>query len=343
MNRTLTLVLTVTLLLSACNNNKKETAEKASPVTVLTVPVKREAVFNDLKLSGNIEGTKTVRLGFLVAGRVNFIAADEGDRIRKGELISSLDPSAYEIAMELAEIQVNQTQDEYNRLNGMHKSNSITESDFSKITFGLQQAKAQLRLHSKNLADTRLYAPFDGILLKKLCETGEITASGMPLFVLSDIRTVRVNAFIPETELHMVSEGQKAVVEISAAGRSFEGKVTGIGSLADPAARSFQIKIDVPNPDLLIRPGMLAELTITATRSREILEIPAEALLHDFNGQSYVFVADSVSGLAYRRNIATGKLFGDKLEISSGLTENELVICGGQQKIVDQEPVAIRK
>lgn len=157
---------------------------------------------DEISLSGNIEGFKTVRLGFLVAGKIDQIAFNEGDKVPKGHMIASLDPSSYNIAKEMADIQVNQVQDEYNRLKIMHDNNSLSESDFSKITFGLQQAKAQQKLHTKNLADTRLYSPIEGILLKKLAETGEITGVGLPLFVISDIRKIKVSAFIPENELH---------------------------------------------------------------------------------------------------------------------------------------------
>jgi multidrug resistance efflux pump len=115
----------------------------------------------------------------------------------------------------------------------MHDRNSLSESDFAKITYGLSQAKAQQKLHTKNLQDTRLYSPVDGVLLKKLAETGEITGVGIPVFVVSDIRKVRVSAYIPESELHNVRIGQKAKITVSAVAKDYEGTITEVGSAAD--------------------------------------------------------------------------------------------------------------
>ncbi|WP_332367629.1 efflux RND transporter periplasmic adaptor subunit [Spirosoma telluris] len=142
---------------------------------------------------------------------MNFIAADEGQTIRKGQLLASLDPTNYGIAKELADVQVGQVSDEYNRLKLMHDRNSLSDADFAKVNFSLQQAKVQQKLQTKNLSDTKLYAPISGVMLKKMAEVGEITGVGTPLFVVSDISKVNVNAYIPESELHTVRLGNRPV------------------------------------------------------------------------------------------------------------------------------------
>lgn len=298
---------------------------------------------SEISLSGNIEGYKTVRLGFMVAGRIDFIAIDEGQTISKGQLLSSLDPASYAIAKELADIQVNQTEDEYNRLRLMHDNNSLSESDFAKITYGLQQAKAQQKLHAKNLSDTKLYSPIDGVLLKKLGETGEITGVGIPLFVVSDIRKIKVVAFIPETELYKIKIGQKADIYLSSLGETHEGKIIEVGSAADAASRAFAVKIEVSNPKLLIRPGMIAEVRIIPENVNKVLAIPAGAILHDYNNQSFVFIADTLKNQAFRKNVITGKVINEMVEITSGLSENEIIVTGGHQKLVDGSMITTNK
>jgi RND family efflux transporter MFP subunit len=263
--------------------------------------------------------------------------------ISKGELLSSLDPSNYGIAKELADIQVNQAQDEYDRLKLMYDNNSLSESDFAKITFGLQLAKAQQKLHTKNLADTKLYSPVSGVLLKKFCEVGEITGSGIPLFVVSDIRKVKVAAYIPENELHNIKLGQGAEVLVSSLNETFNGRIIEVGSAADAASRAFSVKIEVENPDMLIRPGMIAEVKIITDRDIGFLAIPVAAVLHDFNNQSYVYLVDGSTGKAFKRFVNPGKIVNDKIEIVSGLTENDTVVSGGQQKLFDGSSVTITK
>jgi RND family efflux transporter MFP subunit len=342
-NKSISLIILTFFVLSGCQTRKTSPEAKESAIPVITDSVKKIVTGNNISLSGNIEGYKTVRLGFMVAGKIDFIAANEGQLISKGELLSSLDPVSYAIAKELADIQVNQVEDEFNRLKLMHDNNSLSESDFAKINYGLQQAKAQQKLHTKNLSDTKLYSPVEGVLLKKLGEVGEITGVGIPLFVVSDIRKIKVNTYIPENELHNIKIGQKAQVLISALSETYEGKITEVGSAADPASRSFSVKIEIDNPKMKIRPGMIAEVTIASENIKEVLSIPVEAIQHDFNDQSFVYVVDNKLNKAFRRNVNLGQLFNDKIEITSGLNENEIVVTGGQQKLVDGSLITTNK
>jgi RND family efflux transporter MFP subunit len=336
-------ILLTFLLLSGCQAKKgnQETTEPAVPV--LTSRVTRSSFTKEISLSGNIEGIKTVRLGFLVAGKIDFIAINEGQLITRNQLLASLDPTNYAIAKEMADIQANQVQDEYDRLKLMHDNNSLSESDFAKITFGLQQARAQQKLHTKNLSDTRLYSPINGVLLKKLAETGEITGAGIPLFVVSDIRKIKVNAYIPENELHNIRIGQTAKVEVTSIDKTCEGKIIEVGSAADPASRAFSLKIEVDNPDMFIRPGMIAEVRVLSGTNEEYLAVPPVAIQHDFNDQSFVYVVDTSKNKAFRRNVSLGKLISDRIGITSGLNENEIVVTGGQQKLIDGSSVLVQK
>jgi len=342
-HKSIYLLLLTFILLSGCQTKKEDHKTAGSPVPVIVTKVSSISYIREIPLSGNIEGTRTVRLGFLVAGKIDFIAVNEGQVVSKGELLSSLDPTNYGIAKELADIQANQVQDEYDRLKLMHDSNSLSESDFAKISYGLQQARAQQKLHNKNLSDTKLYSPVGGVLLKRLAEVGEITGVGIPLFVVSDIRKVKVNSFIPENEVHNVRIGQTAKVRISSLDKTYEGKIIEVGYAADPATRSFLIKIEIENPNLVIRPGMIAEVEVLSTTEEELLTVPVAAIMHDYSNVSFAYVVDTLKNRAFRRSISLGKLINDKIEITSGLIENEIVVIAGQQKLIDGSPVIIQK
>jgi RND family efflux transporter MFP subunit len=329
------LVVITLLITGSCRSANRHPGSVETAIPVVTMRAAKISSDNELSLSGNIEGKRTVRLGFLVAGKIESIAAEEGQFVTQGQVLASLDPTSYSIAKEIADVQVSQVQDEYDRLKVMHDRNSISESDFTKISLGLQQAKAQQKFHAKNLADTKLYVPFSGVLLKKLAEVGEITGTGLPLFVVSDIRTVKVTAFIPENELHLIKLGQEATVSVSSFSQLYKGKVTEVGSAADPASRAFTVWIRIDNPGLLIRPGMIAEVKISGSEQRSTLVVPMEAVQHDPSNLSYVFIADSLQQKAFRRNVSLGKIIDNQIEITSGLVENEIVVTGGQQKLVD--------
>ncbi|WPU96144.1 efflux RND transporter periplasmic adaptor subunit [Mucilaginibacter sabulilitoris] len=333
----------VVLFLAVSCKNRTTPASGSTPaaIAVKTEEVKPKPINAEVAVSGNIEGYTTVNLGFMVAGKINYELAREGENISKGQLIASLEPTNYAIAKELADVQLGSTTDEFNRLKILHAGKSLSEADFSKISFSLQQARLQQQLQQKNLSDTRLYSPISGVLLKKQAEEGEIVSVGMPLFVVSDIRKVKVQAYVPEAELHEVKLGQMANVYVAALGKTFAGKVTEVGSAADATSRAFGIKIEVENPGLLIRPGMIADARIAGSNKKQAILLPAECIQQDMANQSYVFVVDRAQNKAFKRRVSLGSMFENRIEIVSGLIGTETIVINGQKKLSDGSLISI--
>ena len=333
-----------TILLASCGAKEKTTEVSTNvALSVVTEPVQLTTSGSELSVSGNVEGFKTVRVGFLVGGKINYIADEEGQMLSRGQLIATLDPTSYSLAKQAADVRVLQLTDDYDRLKIMHDRSSVSESDFKKIGFSLDEAFTQQRLQGKNLSDTRLSSPINGVLLEQLAEKGEITSVGNPVLVIADISRVKVNAYIPENELHNIQLGQTAIAQISALDTSFQGKVIEVGSAADPSSRAFTIKVEVPNPKLLIRPGMVAEIKLSSKESHSALTIPAEAVLHNANEESYVYVIDQKQNKAFMRTISTGHLVNNRIEITNGLSAGEVIVTGGQQKLSNGSFVSISK
>jgi RND family efflux transporter MFP subunit len=336
-------IVFVGLIFFGCNTQKNSIETTTPPVCVLLKKVQYETISRNVLVSGNIEGSKTVKLGFMVSGKINYIAGEEGDFLKEGQLLASLDSVNYTIAKDIADANLGQIQDEYDRLTKMHERNSISESDFSKITNSLKIVKSQQQLQAKNLSDTRLYTPISGVLLKKGAEIGEIIGAGLPLFAVSNIRNVKVCASIPESDLHYIRLSQKADVLISSLDSTFTGTIVEVGSVADPASRAFTIKIKLNNPDLLIRPGMTAEVKIFTENLLNVINIPASAVLHELDNSSYVYVADLTKSQVFKRPVALGRLNGNNIELISGLQENEMIVVGGQQNLDHGSLIEVKK
>lgn len=331
-----------TLVLVGCNGKRTAEAITNDAVAVKTQSVSVTTSYKKISVSGNIEGNKTIRLGFMVAGRINFIAAEEGQKVQEGQVLSSLDPENYRIAKDMADANLDQTQDEYSRLSKMYATKSISESDYSKISTALKVAKSQQQLQAKNLKETKLYAPISGILLKRLTEKGEIIDVGLPLFVVSDIRTVKVNASIPESELHNLHIGNTAKVYVSSLNKDFIGKITEIGSLAEATTRTFTVKIELKNPGLEIRPGMTAEINIETKRLENYIAIPADVVLHDVDNSSYVYVADTAKKISIKRKVSLGNIVENNIKVISGLTVGDQLIVVGQNKLSNGTSIIIK-
>ncbi|MEI6142627.1 MAG: efflux RND transporter periplasmic adaptor subunit [Mariniphaga sp.] len=343
MNKNLYLsVLICVFGFNACNSKKTEKENVEKPILVETQTISKISTNKTISVSGNIEGNKTVKLGFLVAGKIDFIAINEGEPIGAGKLLASIDPESYAIAKDMADATVEQAQDEYNRLKEMYERKSISESDYVKISCGLKQAKAQQRLHTINFNDTKLVSPINGILLKRMTEVGEIIGVGIPFFVIADIQTVKVNASVPESDLNQIKTGGAAEVYISALDTTFAGKISEIGSVAEATSRAFTVKIELKNPKLLIRPGMTAEVKFSSVRKTEIIVAPAGSILHDADNSAFVYIADMHGNRAIKRKIAIGQISGDNIEIVSGIETGEKLIIGGQNKVSNGSLISIK-
>lgn len=342
--RNILIAVTAILLCTACGSDKKDSSkETEDSILVKVEKITASSIADEISVSGNIEGMTTVKIGFMVPGKVNHISSKVGQFVSKGQLISSLEPTNYALNKQLADVEFSEISDEYGRLKILHDRGSLSQSDFSKITFALQKAQTQQKLELKKLNDTKLYSPINGVLLSKQTEIGEIIDSGAELFVVSDIKKVMVLAFVPEGELNGLHIGQEANVNITALSKTFTGKITEIGSIADAASRAFTIKIEVENIGMQIRPGMIAEAKIKIARPKTAIQLPTECIISDLGNQSIVYVVDKAGQKAFKRKVSLGKMIANKIEILSGLALGETVITSGQTKLSDGVLVSIEK
>jgi RND family efflux transporter MFP subunit len=336
--------LFILIVLISCKSKKPENSgNDVLAIAVKTETVQSTLMENEVSVSGNIEGNTTVKLGFMVGGKINYVSNKEGENISQGQLIASLDPANYAIAKGLADVQVNTAADEFKRLQILHDRGSLSESDFSKAGFSLQQAKLQQQLQQKYVSDAQLHATISGVLLKREAEVGEIVSVGMPLFTIADIRKVKMLAFVPEGELHEMKIGQNANVIISSLDKTFKGKVTEVGSTAEATSRAFTIKIEIENPGLQIRPGMISEARIATNIKKQVILIPTECIQQDLSNQSFVFVVDKAQNKVFKRRVSLGNIIDNKIAVASGLNENELIVTGGQKNLTDGALISSNK
>ncbi|HEX9710551.1 MAG TPA: efflux RND transporter periplasmic adaptor subunit, partial [Candidatus Thermoplasmatota archaeon] len=232
-------------------------------VSVTIRPVTRLDRPEYVALSGDVEGWSTAHVGFMVPGRVARVGPREGDAVGAGDLLAELEPRDYELNLEIAAAQRERAEDEHRRAVALLQQNGIAENDFHKAEIALRLARAQEEMAAKKLADTRVLAPFGGVVARRGVEPGEQAGPGMPVFTIVRVDPVQVRVGVPEAEIARVAVGQGATVTVPAlGGLPLEGRVRLVGVAADPASRTYTVKVEVANPDRTLRPGMIAEVRI---------------------------------------------------------------------------------
>lgn len=253
-----------------------------------------------------------------------------------------------------------QADDEYRRMKTLYERKSLAPNDFKKIEAHWQvarqrldearegarsediaaavakagQAGANVALNRKRVADTRLVSPIAGVIGRRLMDPGEMVAPGMPVFAVLNLNPVRVKVGIPEAEVARIKLGQRARVIIPAMDdAAFEGRIELLGYAADPASRTFAVRILVANPQLTLRAGMIAEAEIEGDATLRAITIPGSAVVRDPQGATLVYVYYPEKKRVFERRVTVGRAVDREVEITSGLARAERIVVAGQQHV----------
>jgi multidrug efflux pump subunit AcrA (membrane-fusion protein) len=388
LNKCILALITVACLmtLTGCRH---ETSVVASDQMPVPIQVRTPAVVEraeSVTASGSVEGSETADVGFLVSGRVLRVLVEEGQYVKKGQLLAEIEPTDYQNALntataqkeaaqataqkadagirkqelEQARIEFERWADEYKRNKFLVERKSLPPNDFEKIEAAYKASKERYELaqegtrredratanaqahaaaaqaveEQKRLNDTRLVAPISGSVAMRKVDPGQSVAAGTAVFTIVDLNPVKVRVGVPEAEIGKVHQGGTAEITIPSLGRRcFTGKVTIMGVAAEPASRTFTVKILVPNPGPVLLAGMVAESRIFGPAKVSVLTIPGEAVMPDPQGAPNVFVYFPDRKRVFARRVEIGAPVGSEVEIGSGLHGNEQIVVAGQQKV----------
>ncbi len=202
----------------------------------------------------------------------------------------------------------------------------------------LEQAEAMLAAARVRLRDATITAPFAGTIVQRMVEPGESASPASPAFILAELDEVNVELAVPERHRAALRPGQTVAIAVDALpGSPLAGRVHEIRPAAVVASRSFTVKVRVPNPQGILRPGMFARGTITVAVRPNVLQIPESAVILT-TGKPVVFIVRD--GKAVRREVTIGEQQGGLVEITAGLSEGDQVVADGAAGLTDNQPVA---
>jgi membrane fusion protein, multidrug efflux system len=309
-------------------------AERAIPVQLRT-PLALERQ-QRLVLSGEVEARRSVAVGFRVGGLVADVAVEDGQAVEEGELLAVLDFEDYRLQLELAQAAAARVTDQFERAREIHGQGRLTPADYTIAETSAREARAHEQIARRALENTRLLAPFAGIVAHRGVQPGEQTGAGVPVFTIVDLDPVLVRVGVPEREIGRVRPGLTARVVIPALrGWTAEGVIDRVGVMPDPVSRTYPIRISMPNPAGVLRPGMIADVRIDEDARVTALTLPGDAIVRDASGVTVAFVYFPAEGRVFSRRVEVGSVQGREVEILGGVGPEELVVVGGQHRVRD--------
>lgn len=326
----------------ACScEEKKEQAAKA-PVRVTTETLSSSAGVGGKTYVGIIEEREATAVSFTGMGVVKRVLVSEGQTVAKGQLIAEMDDTQARNMLATAEAQMTQADDAQQRYGMLHDAGSMPEAKWVEVQSKVAQARAQLEVARKNLADCQLRAPVGGIIGKKQIGAGETALPSQAVVTIFDISTVKVKVAIPETEIATIGPHTASTIYVEAAQKTTAGGTIEKGVVADALSHTYDIRISAPNGDRRLLPGMVAAVTFAATdkQTAELLTLPVTAVQRRADGTLFTWtVADD--GTAHRTTVTIGHTIGNRVVIASGLEGGQRVITEGYQKLSEGTKVLV--
>jgi RND family efflux transporter MFP subunit len=330
-------------------------APQAAPETVSGVAVitaQTASVPDWLEAVGTVRAAQFAQIASQTLGTIAEIRAQEGDHVQAGQVLATIDDTQQRAAVEQAAAAVTAAQQEVSsaesefaladstrkRYQQLFDKKSVSPQEFDEIKTRTEsaaahrdmaraaeaQANAALAQARTSLGYTQIRAPFAGVITEKKADAGALAAPGVLLFGLEDTRRYRLEATVDESDLRLVRLGEAVPVILdSLASAEFRGKAAQVVPAADPASRSFLVKIDLP-ADSRFRSGLFGRARF-ARGSRSALLIPRSTIVE--RGQLRgVFVVDA-NQVAQLRYVTLGTASAERVEVLSGLQAGEKLVA----------------
>lgn len=274
---------------------------------------------------------ESVTITSKVAGIVEKINIQEGERVKAGQVLVQLDDKEAVAELEAQRALTQVAALAYERAIKLKENQNVAQARVDELLSAWKNGEARIRIIQARLADLKIVAPFSGKVGLRRVSVGALVQPGAVITTLDDVDTIRLKFSVPETLLASIKPGLEIDASASAfPGRTFKGSVTSIDSRVDQISRAVEIRADIPNPDGLLKPGMFMSYKLALKRRENAVLVPEEALLIEGTRQ-YVFV---VSGdRTTKREVKVGDRGDGEAEITSGLAAGDKIVVGGIQKV----------
>ena len=336
-------------------------------VTLETVRAERIDISSSVTATGTVEPVTKVEVGTQVSGIIDKLYADYNDIVKAGQVIAEMDKVNLqaELASSQAQLSTAKTEfeyreKEYNRIKALHDKELVSDSEYDSSYYQYEtaknaynQAQASFTKVKRNLSYATITSPIDGVVISRAVEEGQTVAAGFEtptLFTIAkDLTDMQVIADVDEADIGQVKDGQNVTFTVDAYPDDvFKGTVQQVRLEATTTSNvvTYEVVITAPNPDLKLKPGLTANVTINTLEEKDVLAVPTKALRFNPDPEVLKEIGITVNGSAAAsdeesrivwvkngnaispKSVTTEHTSGDKTGVSEGLSDGEVVVTG---------------
>ena len=305
------------------------------PASVLVATVKSEPFSQDMEAIGTARANEALDVTAKVSNRITAIRFREGQQVRTGDVLVEFDGEQTRATLAEAEAAVSDSRSQFTRSKELYATKALSEAQLVQLQATLSANEARVAGARSQLNDTIIRAPFAGRVGLRQISVGSLVSPGAVITTLDDTSVIKLDFSVPEVFLATLNEGMQITARTTAYATTFKGVVSSIDSRLDPVSRAIIVRARIENRDGRLKPGMLMTVRLMRAEAPALM-IPEQALVPE-SDRAFVFaVRDSK---AMRMEVKTGRRRPGEVEILNGLSDGDVIVVEGTQKIRDGSPV----
>ncbi len=321
-----------------------DTVKKLPLVTVIKA---KDTVFNHyLELQGNVETKQNIVLYPEMSGILTRIYVDEGQNVRKGQLLARIDDGGLSQQLSQIEVQAQLAKTTFDRQKRLWEQKIGSEIQYLEAKTNYEAQKNAVDQIKRQLAKTTINAPFSGVIDDIITEQGSVVSAGQNQIIrIVNLNDMYIETEVPERYISNITNGKKVEVYFPVLNKTIETKVRQVGNYINPNNRSFMVEVGIPSNGGIIKPNLTAKVKINDYTNDKAILIPQSIISENAEGDQYTYVtsdkdAENIAE-AKRVIVRTGKTQGDLIEITGGINNGDAIISEGARSVKDGQKVKI--
>ncbi len=321
--------------------NKNERKERA--VLVTTEQINDTLFKHYVEVQGDVETDENIIVYPEYSGVLREVYVNEGDQVKKGQLLAKIDDGGLGSQLSQQQSQAALAKTTYERRQNLWNQKIGSEIQFLEAKTNFEAATKAVEQTRSQLAKTTIRAPFSGQIDEVIAEQGQVVNQGQTAVMrLVDLSDMYVTASVPENYLASINKGAEVIVKLSAINKEYRGIIRQVGSFINPDNRKFNVEIEIPNADGLVRPNMIATVMINNYTVENAITIPSTILQENSQGETIAFIYDPVNdstAVAKKVTLDLGLNYSNRIEVKSGLNDGDIIIVEGAKNLREGQRV----
>ncbi|MEO6286241.1 MAG: efflux RND transporter periplasmic adaptor subunit [Dyadobacter sp.] len=326
--------------MTACREEKKaEETDTTIPVKIISSSALSQA--QAVETSGLLASENEAHLSFKIGGIINSVLVKEGDRVRKGQVLATLNTT--EIAAQMAQAEENflKAKRDAQRTQNLYRDSVNTKEQLENSQTSLTLAEKQLEIVRFNLSQAKIISRADGVVIQKLQNAGEQVEGGTPVLFISSTsqKDWVIKCGLTDKDWARLKGGEKTDIIFDAYPQTFTGSVKSLSQGSDVVSGLYQAEIRLDKQDAKMANGLFAKVSIYPKEKTNMVSIPVDALIEGENDTAFVFIANGSK--AHKKQVKIAFLEGDKAFILSGVDAGAKVIREGSAYLAEGSDIKI--